>query len=86
MKSIDIKSLLIGILGTALVMVLMGHSSSQPHYDIECTTDSRDRLLCKRFNLNSDEPFNENPKPGIDTAIWQFKSHFFSHPALTHNL
>ena len=27
MKSIDIKSLLIGILGTALVMVLMGQSS-----------------------------------------------------------
>ena len=26
MKSIDIKSLLIGILGTALVMVLMGQS------------------------------------------------------------
>ena len=28
MKTIDIKSLLIGILGTALVMVLMGLSSS----------------------------------------------------------
>ena len=27
MKSIDVKSLLIGILGTALVMVLMGQSS-----------------------------------------------------------
>ena len=28
MKSIDFKSLLIGVLGTALVMVLMGLSSS----------------------------------------------------------
>ena len=35
MKSIDIKSLLIGILGTALVMVLMGQSSMQKQYDIE---------------------------------------------------
>ena len=69
MKLIDIKSLLIGILGTALAMVLMGHSSSQPHYDIECTSDSRDRLLYKRFNLNSDQPFNEIPKIGIDTAV-----------------
>ena len=38
MKSIDIKSLLIGILGTALVMVLMGLSSMQKQYDVECIT------------------------------------------------
>ena len=36
MKSIDFKSLLIGILGTALVLVLMGQSSVQKQYDVEC--------------------------------------------------
>ena len=38
MKSIDIKSLLIGILGTALVMVLMGQSSMSGHgrYSLSC--------------------------------------------------
>ena len=38
MKSIDIKSLLIGILGTTLVMVLMGNSSlgSNGKYQIDC--------------------------------------------------
>ena len=35
MKSIDIKSLLIGILGTALVMVLMGLSSSDKNQVIQ---------------------------------------------------
>ena len=36
MKSIDIKSLLIGILGTALVMVLMGVAHSKGKYQLEC--------------------------------------------------
>ena len=37
MKSIDFKSLLIGILGTALVMMLMGKSVFQPEpYQIQC--------------------------------------------------
>ena len=36
MKSIDIKSLLIGILGTALVMMLMGQSNVEKQYDVEC--------------------------------------------------
>ena len=36
MKSIDFKSLLIGILGTALVMVLMGQSKIEKQYDVEC--------------------------------------------------
>jgi hypothetical protein len=35
MKSIDFKSLLIGILGTALVMVLMGLSSSDKNQVIQ---------------------------------------------------
>ena len=36
MKLIDIKSLLIGILGTALVMVLMGVAHKKGHYQLEC--------------------------------------------------
>ena len=37
MKSIDFKSLLIGILGTALVMMLMGKSVFQAEpYQIQC--------------------------------------------------
>ena len=36
MKSIDIKSLLIGILGTALVMVLMGVTHSKSNYSVIC--------------------------------------------------
>ena len=36
MKSIDIKSLLIGILGTALVMVLMGATHKKANYQIVC--------------------------------------------------
>ena len=55
MKSIDIKSLLIGILGTALVMVLMGQSSVRNQYDIECFLDyayGAEQFVCKRFNLN----------------------------------
>ena len=37
MKSIDIKSLLIGILGTALVMVLMGSTfPSKGKYSVAC--------------------------------------------------
>ena len=35
MKSIDIKSLLIGILGTAMVLVLFGFSLT-PKYQIAC--------------------------------------------------
>ena len=55
MKSIDIKSLLIGILGTALVMVLMGQSSMQKKYDVECFQDKLvpEYRICKRFNLNA---------------------------------
>ena len=53
MKSIDFKSLLIGILGTALVMVLMGQSSLKREYDIECVTNADSSYIqCKRFRLN----------------------------------
>ena len=38
MKTIDFKSLLIGIHGTALVMVLMGQSIVQKQYDVECVS------------------------------------------------
>ena len=56
MKSIDIKSLLIGILGTALVMVLMGQSSMQKQYDVECVIEQKINtwVVCKRFNLNGE--------------------------------
>ena len=40
MKSIDFKSLLIGILGTALVMMLMGQATHKKRYNVECITMS----------------------------------------------
>ncbi len=52
MKSIDLKSLLIGILGTALVMVLMGQSRMQKQYDIECVLRGDDSVSCVRYDLN----------------------------------
>ena len=36
MKSIDFKSLLIGILGTAMVMMLMGVTHKKNKYQISC--------------------------------------------------
>ena len=55
MKSIDFKSLLIGILGTALVMVLMGQSSMNDRYDVECVTNADSSYIqCKRFRLNGE--------------------------------
>ena len=56
MKLIDIKSLLIGILGTALVMVLMGQSSMQKQYDVECVRalgDSDPYIVSRKFDLSS---------------------------------
>ena len=55
MKSIDFKSLLIGILGTALVMVLMGQATHKKRYDVECITMSGKAGLikCRRFQLDS---------------------------------
>ena len=55
MKSIDFKSLLISILGTALVMVLMGQATHKKRYDVECITMSGKAGLikCRRFQLDS---------------------------------
>ena len=55
MKSIDFKSLLIGILGTALVMVFMGQVTHKKRYDEECITMSGKAGLikCRRFQLDS---------------------------------
>ena len=55
MKSIDFKSLLIGILGTALVMVLMGQTTHKKRYNVECITMSGKAGLikCRRFQLDS---------------------------------
>ena len=54
MKSREIKSLLIGILGTALVMVLMAQSSMRKQYDGECIIllSKGDTIQCRRFILN----------------------------------
>ena len=49
MKSIDIKSLLIGILGTALVMALMGVTHKKGSYQIACLADSG----CYVLNTNT---------------------------------
>ena len=55
MKSIEIKSLLISILGTALVMVLMRQTTHKKRYDVECITMSGKAGLikCRRFQLDS---------------------------------
>ena len=56
MKSIDVKSLLIGILGTALVMVLMGQSSMRKQYDVEClhleSSHETLNIVCHKFDLS----------------------------------
>ena len=52
MKSIDIKSLLIGILGTALVMVLMGASGMGGKYQLSCSNTGQYKMLCSSFDTN----------------------------------
>ena len=47
MKSIDVKSLLIGILGTAMVMVLMGVAHKKGSYQIACSE------RCHLLNTNT---------------------------------
>ena len=61
MKSIDFKSLLIGILGTALVMVLMGQSSVQKQYDVGNTKT----LIFQEYPL---------PEWNFKQIIWWFLS------------
>ena len=73
MKSIDFKSLLIGILGTALVMVLMGQSNLKEQYDIECigikeSVTETDQYVCKRFRLNGEGWNDLNGTAVFDTA------------------
>ena len=56
MKSIDFKSLLIGIHGTALVMVLMGLThSSKGKYSPWCSGPSSDVYFCFLTNLETGE-------------------------------
>ena len=58
MKSIDLKSLIIGILGTALVFVLMGQSSVQREpYQVQCVpmedTIGMGYVACRIFDMQS---------------------------------
>ena len=62
MKSIDFKSLLIGILGTALVLVLMGQTNLKEHYEVECVfipdqPKGHGHFGCRKFD--SKEPWKE---------------------------
>ena len=53
MKSIDMKSLIIGILGTALVFMLMGQTKTT-RLDIECVVLNQSdgpMVSCRRFDL-----------------------------------
>ena len=81
MKSIDVKSLIIGMLGTALVFVLMGRSELQKKYDIECVVEPFEigdgRVFCKRFDLSDSDPFNRPIIPDIDGGIWQSFPDFY---------
>ena len=61
MKSIDVKSLVIGILGAALVFVIMGQTKTT-RLDIECVVlNMKDgpMISCRRFDLL------EPPKEGM---------------------
>ena len=58
MKSIEFKSLLIGILRTALVMLLMGNSVFQAEpYQIQCVhledTIGMGYVACRLFDMNN---------------------------------
>ena len=53
MKSIYFNSLLIGILGTTLVMVLMGQSSIQKQYDVECVYYPENKLGKKQLCVDN---------------------------------
>ena len=57
MKSIDIKSLLIGILGTALVMVLMGASNNEKNigkFQASCAVGNRElNVSCLVFDTQT---------------------------------
>ena len=68
MKSIDFKSLLIGILGTALVMMLMGKSVFQPEpYQIQFVpledTIGMGYVACRLFDMNNISKQIKSSKP-----------------------
>ena len=72
MKSIDFKSLLIGILGTALVMMLMGKSVFQPEpYQIQCVhledTIGMGYVACRLFDMNNISKQIKSSKPDFFT-------------------
>ena len=80
MKSIDFKSLLIGILGTALVMLLMGQSKIEKQYDVECVafidpkvvmdpTVENNGVQCRRFDLSKKMGRGE-----VDYQKWQWNN------------
>ena len=80
MKSIDFKSLLIGILGTALVMILMGKSvfKSEP-YQIQCVhledTIGMGYVACRLFDMNNIFKRIKSSKPDFlytEREFWEF--------------
>ena len=54
MKSIDFKSLFIGILGTTLIG-LMRQTTHKQRYDVECISISGNTglIICRRYQLDS---------------------------------
>ena len=62
MKTIDVKSLIIGILGTVLVFVLMGHTSVKKSYEVECVYspkfNSEIGIACSGFPFLSRDSFD----------------------------
>ena len=74
MKSIDVKSLLIGILGTALVFVLMGQAIvDQKEYEVSCVMDpDPGHVICRRFD--SREPFNSSFSNAFIISWQEFSS------------
>ena len=80
MRSIDFKSLLIGILGTALVMVLMGQSTYQPNpYQIQCVPmeDSigMGYVASRLFDMRKISKQIESSKPDLlytEREFWEF--------------
>ncbi len=80
MKSIEFKSLLIGILGTTLVMMLMGKSVFQPEpYQIQCVhledTIGMGYVACRLFDMNNISKRIKSSKPDFlytEREFWEF--------------
>ena len=81
MKSIEVKSLIIGILGSALVMVLVGQTNLKNSYQIVCVqsltntliTETEGDILCRRFDLHKKKTFMKTPDY-YDTMRFQAKA------------